>query len=430
MTPGTTSQRGARARQIGDRPAHRRPAVVALAAGLSALAMLVAVAAIATAGDRRRSILHGGSRVPVLQPVRLPHPSVATEELPAHRVRQDLQGRPRRGSADASRARRVRRLARDALRARVAHGADRPLRLQLRGAVLPPRGRLGVQLVPLRAGAGHAPALRDRPAGAHLHRRPDARRPPLRPATGACVPGRPRHPAEDHSRDPRQEGSPGREPLLGARVPGAQPLRHQARTRRLPLRPPHRRLDQAAPAEPLLERAHARRPCADVLREDDAAVQRARRDAAHRADAGAAAGAPRLPGRGLPAASRRPHRLPGVRADALPVPRARLHGDRVVRRQRDGVLRRRAPHAREHGAHHRARRGARARVLRVVPAQARAAEPGPRGPPKRRAAQAKPPESRVIGRGRPRRWPRRGPRSCTPGPPPPPAAPGRAAPRW
>jgi hypothetical protein len=51
MTPGTTSRRGSPARQIGDRPAHRRPAAVALAAGLSALAMLVAVAAIATAGD-------------------------------------------------------------------------------------------------------------------------------------------------------------------------------------------------------------------------------------------------------------------------------------------------------------------------------------------------------------------------------------------
>jgi len=51
MTPGTTARRDSSARQIGDRPAHRRPAVVALAAGLSALAMLVAVAAIATAGD-------------------------------------------------------------------------------------------------------------------------------------------------------------------------------------------------------------------------------------------------------------------------------------------------------------------------------------------------------------------------------------------
>ena len=51
MTPGTTSRRDSSARQIADRPAFRRPAVVALAAGLSALAMLVAVAAIATAGD-------------------------------------------------------------------------------------------------------------------------------------------------------------------------------------------------------------------------------------------------------------------------------------------------------------------------------------------------------------------------------------------
>lgn len=51
MTSGTTSRRGSSARQIGDRPAHRRPAAVALAAGLSALAMLVAIAAIATAGD-------------------------------------------------------------------------------------------------------------------------------------------------------------------------------------------------------------------------------------------------------------------------------------------------------------------------------------------------------------------------------------------
>ena len=51
MTPGTTSRRGATARQIGDRPARRRPAAVALAAGLSALTMLVGVAAIAAAGD-------------------------------------------------------------------------------------------------------------------------------------------------------------------------------------------------------------------------------------------------------------------------------------------------------------------------------------------------------------------------------------------
>ena len=176
MTPGTTSRRGSSARQIGDRPAHRRPAAVALAAGLSALAMLVAVAAIATAGDL------GGAPAGTASAAspscsRDSDSRVAAQELPAYRVRQDLQGRPRRrDAAGAARARGVRRLARDALRALVTHGADRPLRLQLRCAVLPPRGRLGVQLVPVRALARHPPALRDRPAGAHVHRRSDARR--------------------------------------------------------------------------------------------------------------------------------------------------------------------------------------------------------------------------------------------------------------
>jgi hypothetical protein len=80
MTPGTNSRRRPSARQIDSRPAHRRPAAVALAAGLAALALLVGVAAMATAGDRGGALFHAS-------PAASPSSSASASRTPAWKLK-------------------------------------------------------------------------------------------------------------------------------------------------------------------------------------------------------------------------------------------------------------------------------------------------------------------------------------------------------
>ena len=229
---------------------------------------------------------------------------LATGQLPPGRLRQELQGRSHRRAPRPARARRLRRLARHALRALVLRFAHRPVELQCRGAVLPPRGRLGLQFLPVREVARHASPLRHRAADAHVPRRHPARRAPVRQAPGERVPQGPHRQPEGRARQAPGQGSAGREPFPGPGLPGPQPLRRRPRAARLLLRQASRPLRQTPAAQPPLDGPARRRQLARVLREDGAALQRPRRRTADHRHAVSAPGPASLQGRGLPEAPR------------------------------------------------------------------------------------------------------------------------------
>ncbi len=112
----------------------------------------------------------------------------------------------------------------------------RPVQPSMRRAVLPSRGRLGVQQLPVLPRTRHSPALHHRPADAHVPRRHPACGPAVRPAPGERVPAGSGRPPEGGAREATRQGTAGREPLSRPGLSGPQPLRRRARASRLLVR--------------------------------------------------------------------------------------------------------------------------------------------------------------------------------------------------